>query len=253
MSLGVYSQAGYFQKKSTTKSSSKGASNSSSSSNSSSDKTPTVYTDTEVYDYFRVGAEAGVSIPLGRYASYNADNLGYAQAGGNFGLSGVYCLHKNVGIKLSGAYSFNPYNVKKLAQRIGESNTKVDSIGVTASTYDLWSIQAGVEGKINLYRGLSLLPFVQAGLLYISTPRIEQYSLTSIPNKQIITPAYTRGFVYNGGVQFRYLFNCDWALALNVNYLGSQVYFPFSKNNTNYSFTQPVHTLNVGLGVNTSF
>lgn len=206
-----------------------------------------------------IGISAGPAIPVGSFASKNADNSkgGLATTGAIFDVSFAYKLKKNFGLAALLRGQYNPVNVQPLADQVNR-----DIYGARAyANGDGWSgggLMAGVYSTYPLNKKATfILEFkTLAGFMNTTSPRID-VSVSSPEGsawvKQHSAVATSFSYLFSAGMRFNtgkriaFILNADYS-DYTPNFKNVKMTTSAGTRESN-NMTQEIQTINISAGI----
>jgi hypothetical protein len=201
-----------------------------------------------------IALSGGGAIPLGKFANtdVNANDVGYAKAGGFFDLSFNYKLYKNFGISSILRAQFNGFNTKAVTDQNSGQNKST-----SAQPWKTQSLMAGAYYALPLGKKFSFESRAMLGASNAILPQVDQSSTflgnnytSTTHSKSAIALSYLLGVGAKMNIRSKLcaLFTVDYTSS-NPNFKQVESSTTFN-NMTQYTDVKlRISSLNIGLGI----
>ncbi len=198
-----------------------------------------------------IGLHGGLSIPVGEYKAKNLENGSFTLPGFNIGIEGSWYFKKYLGI--GGQFGFNLHPVDVLA--LGYEKVNADpfllDLTIRSEPYQIITGAAGLFGKWDLLKILSLSGKLLGGVMWAKTPYQlykSEYFLTG-PDYYEITSAKDRNFAVIVGAGLTVNVSSCIAFRAGGEFVYSRMIFGFNTASGNRYENRTISFINTTLGL----
>jgi hypothetical protein len=198
-----------------------------------------------------VSLRAGSSIPLGGFSSYDLNESSFAMPGIAISADGAWFFLPYLGVGAQAGFNLNPIDVSVLGYETVQADPFLVDMTIRSEAFQTYTTTAGIYGKWNFWKSLSLSGNVSVGWMWAITPyQLYKPTYFGVASKWYEkTPSKDNGFIAVPSIGLVYDFKTCIGLKADAEYYYKKLSFGFEDFNGVYYSDRVINFLNISLGL----
>lgn len=197
------------------------------------------------------GVRAGVSIPYGKYKSYDLEERSFAITGLNISSEGAWFFHPNIGVGASVGFNLHPINVSSLGWEVLQADPSMEDLTIRSEPYQIITAMGGIYTQIPIKEKFSFTGKLLGGLLYGKTP-YQLYKADFFTAGMVyyeLTSAQDWKFSWQAGAGFLYEISPCYGLVVDAEIMYDKLSFDFYTSDGTRTDVRTISFINTTFGV----
>lgn len=194
---------------------------------------------------------SGVSVPFGKFSSYNLQESSFAMTGITFSADGAWFFMPYLGVGGEFGYNQQPIDVSVLGYEKMLADPFLEDVTIRSDGFQTLTTAAGIYGNWNFWKSFSLTGKLLGGWMWGKTPYQlykPQYYLVE-PKWYEITSSKDNGFVVVPGIGLEYQVSPCIGLKAESELYYQNMQFGYTNFEGNYYIDRTVSFINITLGL----
>jgi len=195
---------------------------------------------------------AGVSVPFGKFSSYNLQESSFAMTGITFSADGAWFFLPYLGVGGEFGYNQQPIDVSTLGYEKVQADPALEDVTIRSEGFQTLTTAAGLYADWNFWKSFSLTGKVLGGWIWGKTPYQlykPEYFMVGQIDWYEITSAKDNGFIVVPGIGLQYKISPCIGVKAESELYYHNMQFGYSRFGEVYYIDRTVSFVNITLGL----